>query len=490
MRRLLCLLLVVSMPLGMFAAAKKSKKKAVTDQSVVSITLPVTSKSAAAKKAFEQGVVDYENLKMANSLDQWRNAVKLDPDFALAYSFISNVSTDPTEKAATREKAKALAAKVTPAEQSFIRWYAATQENDFITAISSMNDLLSQLPKDKRVRLYASTWSLTHGAYERALDLAEQALAIDAKYPAALNQAGYASVYLGQMDKAFAMMEDYLALQPNEANPQDSFAEFLRMDGKFTQALDHYHAALRIDPKFDSSQIGIADTLNLMGEYDKAREEYAKAAQVAPDEPTRLTYLSHMPQTYVREGKYEDADKAFEGIIAKVHAASMGALESAILRDMALYQKDDARSFALLDRAEKVLTEHEVSAADREGAMAFILRDRVMRAAACRNKDVKTAALDRLKLMAENSRRDDIQQAFHLATGAALISEKKNGEAIEHLYEAASNPRALQLLATAFQNMKASTEAASVRHKLAHLHEPTMENAIATAALRATDKTN
>lgn len=490
MRRLLCLVLVLSMPLCALAAVKKSKKRAKPAEPVASATLPVTSRSLPAKKAFEQAMVDYENMKFPEALDQWRLATKLDPDFALAYSFISRVTSDPAEETTAREKANVLAAKVTPSEQLLIRWFSSTQENDYIAAISAMNDLLAQFPKDKRLRYYASTWSLINGAYERTLELAEQALALDPNYPPALNEAGYASAYLGQMDKAFSLMERYISLLPNEANPHDSFAEFLRMDGKFAQALDHYRAALRIDPEFDSSQIGIADTLNLMGEYDRAREEYAKAAKMAPSEASRLACLSRAPQTYVREGKYEEADKAFEEVVTKVHAAGLGGLESAILRDVALYQRDEAKSFALLDRAEKALSEQDVSAADREGEMACILRDRVVRAADSRNKEAKTAALDRLKLMAGNSRRVDIQQAFHLAMGASLISEKKNGEAVEHLYEAASNPRALQLLATAFKNMKASSEAASVRQKLARMHEPTMENAVALATLRATEKAN
>ncbi len=476
------------MPLGSFAATKKKSKAKKAAAPVVSTTLPVTSKSVPAKKAFEQGVLDYENLKVSEALEQWRRATKLDPEFALAYAFISRVSSDPVETDGATARAKALADKVTPAEQLLIRWYAATRENDYIAAISAMNDVLGQFPRDKRLHEYASTWFLGHGAYERALDLSEQALAIDPNYPAALNEAGYACAYLGQMDKAFAMMEKYISLLPNEANPQDSFAEFLRMDGKFPQALDHYRAALRIDPKFESSQLGIADTLTLMGEFDKAREEYAKAADMAPDEPTRLLYLSHVPLTYVREGKYAEANAAFEEVIGKVHAAGLGALESAVLRDSALYQKDDAKASELLDRAEKALNEHQVSAADREGEMAYILRERVIRAAASRNKEAKTAALDRLKLMADNSRREDIQQAFHLAMGASLIAEKKNGEAVEHLYETASNPRALQMLATAFQNMKALSEAASVRQKLARLHEPTMENAVANAALSGKEK--
>lgn len=484
MRRLICLLVVVALPVACFAAPKKVQKKVKQSASVVSDTLPVTTKSTDAKALFEQGIAYYENLKLTQALDKWRQAAKLDPDFALAHSFIARVTVDPAEQLSELQKAKIAAVKATPQEQLVVKWFADSQENKFIDAIAAMNDVLAQLPRDKRLRYYASSWFLTHGSNERSAELANDALALDPDYPAALNELAYAYAMLGQMTDALVAMEKYVALLPNDVNPQDSFAELMRMDGKFPQALDHYRAALRIDPTFDSSQVGIADTLSLMGKYADAREAYAEAMKIAPDAATRLQYRSRLPQTYVREGKFDEADKSFEEVAAEAHSLGIGALESSILRDMALYQKNDVKAFALLDRAEKAVTEHEVSSASRATEMAYILRDRVVRAAACKNQEVKTAALARLSAMAESDRHDLIQQAYHLALGASLLTEKKNGEAIEHLYENARNPRALQLLATAFDNMKAASEAASMRQKLTRFYEPTMEQAVATASLR------
>jgi tetratricopeptide (TPR) repeat protein len=466
------------------AAPKKAQKKSKSTAPVVSNTLPVTSKSEPAKALFEQGVAYYENLKLTEALDKWRQAVKLDPDFALAHCFIFRVTLDPAEQLGELQRAKAAAANATPQEQLFIRWFADSQENKFINAITAMNDLLAQLPKDKRLRYYASSWLLTHGSNERSVELGQEALALDPNYPAALNELAYAYAMLGQMNDALTNMERYVSLLPNEVNPHDSFAELMRMDGKFSQALEHYRSALRIDPSFDSSQVGIADTYLLMGEYDQAREAYAVAIKMAPDAATRLQYRARIPQTYVREAKWEQADKAFEGVIAEAHSLGIGGLEASALRDMALFQKDDSRAFALLERAETALNEHEITGATRAIETAYILRDRVIRAAACNNQEVRGGALARLNAMAETDRRDLVQQAYHLATGASLIMEKKNGEAIEHLYENSTNPRALALLATAFQNMKAASEAASVRQKLARFYEPTMEQAVATARLR------
>jgi tetratricopeptide (TPR) repeat protein len=483
MRRLVCLLLLIMLPLCVFARQKKGKRTPPPAPATRPAAMPLTTRSAAAAVDFEQGMAAYENLNTPQSIDLFRQAVKKDPEFAQAWLMISRSSFDPAEIATSREKAKALAPKASPDEQLFIRWMAGSQENDLVGAIAAMNDLLSKYPKDKRLLFFSAVWFFNQGAVEPSLQMSERALACDPNYAPALNEAGYAYAQLGQMDKAFATMERYIAQLPKEANPQDSYAEMLRMDGKFDQALEHYRAALNIDAKFYGSQLGIADTYTLMREFEKARQAYLVAADEAPDAAVRLQYLGQSAQTWVREGKFDEADKHYTEVIANTHDAGLRALESALLSDMALYQKDDAKAFELLDRAEEQVNDESVPASDREDRLASILRDRVVRGAECGNGKVEQAALAQLKAMAENSRKANVQQAYHLAMGASLVAAKKNGEAIEHLYENASNPRALQLLATAFGNMKAGSEAASVRQKLSRLNEPTMEQAVARAAL-------
>ena len=49
---------------------------------------PVTTSSAAAARYFETGMVHYENHRWNFALRDWREAVALDPKFALAYTWI------------------------------------------------------------------------------------------------------------------------------------------------------------------------------------------------------------------------------------------------------------------------------------------------------------------------------------------------------------------------------------------------------------------
>jgi hypothetical protein len=66
---------------------------------------PVTTSSAAAARYFETGMVHYENHRWNFALRDWREAVALDPKFALAYTWICFTTTDPAEESQDRAKA-------------------------------------------------------------------------------------------------------------------------------------------------------------------------------------------------------------------------------------------------------------------------------------------------------------------------------------------------------------------------------------------------
>ena len=253
-------------------------------------SLPVTTSSAEARALYAKGMADYENLYLERCNDDWRAAVKADPNLAVAWAWIAFNSGDPKEVNAAREKAKAIAPKLTPGEQLMIAWIAKVQEGDFIGGISAMNDMLEMYPKDKHLLYLAGNWLMGENGDEQAMRFMEKALALDKNYPAALNDLAYLHARNREFAKAFAAMDRYVALLPNEPNPHDSYGELLRMAGNFEASLRHYRAALKMDPDFVTSQLGLGDTYALMGNQEQARIEYDKAIRYAHNEADRLDY--------------------------------------------------------------------------------------------------------------------------------------------------------------------------------------------------------
>ena len=76
-------------------------------------TLPITTSSAKARELYVKGMEDYENLYLERCNDDWRAAVKEDPNLAVAWAWIAFNSGNPQEVSAARAKAKDLAPKTT-----------------------------------------------------------------------------------------------------------------------------------------------------------------------------------------------------------------------------------------------------------------------------------------------------------------------------------------------------------------------------------------
>src|SRR5215470_1625214 len=120
---------VVSFTSSSFAHNAKTGKSA---------SLPITTSSAKARELYIKGMEDYENLYLERCNEDWREAVKEDPNLAVAWAWIAFNSGNPQEISAARAKAKDLAPKTHPGEQLMISWIVKVQEGDFLGGITAM----------------------------------------------------------------------------------------------------------------------------------------------------------------------------------------------------------------------------------------------------------------------------------------------------------------------------------------------------------------
>jgi len=121
-----------------------------TEEADASNDMPMTTSSSEARQLFLQGRDYRENWHMPQALQAWQNAVQKDPDFALAYLFISMHTTDPKAEAEARATAKRLAPQASHGEQLMIQWFTSAKEGNFVTAIAAMNDLVELYPRTSR----------------------------------------------------------------------------------------------------------------------------------------------------------------------------------------------------------------------------------------------------------------------------------------------------------------------------------------------------
>jgi tetratricopeptide (TPR) repeat protein len=448
--------------------------------------LRLTTKSPEARRLAEQAMVlDLDQVEQAEAIEMLRKAVNIDPEFAMGHEFLTQISLDPAEQVSEQQKAFATRNHASPGEQLAIEWYQDAMDHKLISAIIKMNDLLSRYPHDKWVVWMTTWWLTTETQYERSIEVYERSGIADS--PGLMNNMGYSYAYLRQFDKAFSLMDKYVAALPRDANPQDSYGEILRMAGHFEQSIEHYRAALAINPEFYSSQFGIADTYSLMGNQVRARKEYEIGfRKFSLPELHKIQWQTREAITYVREGDYAGADRAFQAIAEYTHSKNMSQVEADTYRQMAMYQQNAEHALALLKKADAALHEgkNAMQAAIKQES-SQILRARVEAALKAGNKKMVRSSLARLADLAQSSNDKLIENAYHGAAGAVAFSEGKYRESISHLEEDINNPFSLELLAAAYQKGGDRAEAQRTSETLANLNDPSLEQALVVPTFRA-----
>jgi len=476
---------VVSLGFLLGASAGMAKEATAAKAAAQTATLPLTTKSPEARRLAEQAVAMYvDYVRQNDAIDILHKALKLDPQFAMGHELLAQVSLDSAEQVNEQKKAFDLRSHASSSEKTLIEWYQDASDHKLISAITKMNDLLSQYPQDKRVVWMTTWWLMTQAQYERALAVYAKSGINDS--PGLMNNMAYNLADLRRFDEAFDFMDQYVKAIPGDPNPQDSYAEILRLAGHFDKAIEHYQAALAIDPKFYSSQFGIADTYFLMGDQARARKEYEIGFQKFPlAELQQIMWQTREATTYVREGDQKGANQAFRAIALYAHARNISQVEADTYRQMAMYQRNPKFATVLLDKADAALAEGKNSTQTTiQQEAAQIQRARVELAIRSGQIDRAHSGVDALSKMADSSGDNLIEQAYEGAAGAVLMSEFKYEEAVTHLEGDVNNPLSLQLLKEAYQKTGNRAAAKRTSDTLAGMNDPTLEQAMVVPAFR------
>jgi predicted Zn-dependent protease len=450
--------------------------------------VPVTTSSPDARHDYELALLYHEDLLFTDKgLVSLRQAVKADSQFALAQATLAYFTTDPVEERREYALAQKNLVSASPDERLLILWMDGVKNGGLVPAIAAMNDLLAKYPNDKRLANMAAEWLCTgQAAYEHGEKILKNVLQNDPNYFPALNNLAYCYALNGQPNLAPPLMDQYVIALPAQPNPQDSYGEIMRMLGDYPAALDHYRKALQIDPSFYTSQLGIASTYALMGDEERARAEYLKAISGTKERATKLDYRILWAMTYYRESQLERGSREFAKLAAEAHAADLPVEEAEIHRNMALFNPEPHRALGSLDAARLVLTEnHEISQGSREIELANILQTRAFIAERAGMADAAQKAVKPLSAMAQTSRSNIVQQAYHSANGAVLMMQEKYDAAISELMEDPQNPLSLQLLADAQNKAGKAADAQKTLATLAAINDERVETAFVVPQARA-----
>lgn len=449
-------------------------------------SMPLSTKSAKALRLLNEAwVLDSDKGEPKKSIELMHKIVKLDPKFAMGHEILAQISLDPAEQVKEQAEATATKGNATPVEQTMVDWFQNAADHNLIPAITSMNEVVRQYPRDRWVVFLANSWLMAQTQYERAVEVYEKSGIKNS--PGLMNNVAYTYAHMRQFKKAFALMDQYVKMMPHDANPNDSYAELLRLAGHYKAAIEHYRAALAINPQFYTSAYGIADTYLLMGEEVRARQEYKKAFEKFPSVPEMelIQWRTREATTYLYEHDFASANKAFGSLAEYAHSKQMSQVEADTYRQMAMYQPHSADGFKLLSKAEQALQEgSNATKAEIHQQAAQILRARIELAIKAGDLKAADTALVSLAQLSESSNDKMIDASYQGAEGARLFHARKYKTAISHLEEDGDNPLSIKRLVAAYRATGYVSGAKRTEEVLATFSDPTVEQALVVPAFR------
>jgi len=442
-------------------------------------SIPVSTRSAEARKAAELALDKYEAVLLDDAIVHAKHATELDHNFALGYAVLSFASRRGVPNEAAMNRAKALLPLATPDEQLMVRWMTSLQDRNLLPAIASMNDLLKRYPKDKHVLYLTSEWLYLQEDFERSQKMMESLRDLDPNYPPVLNMLGYSYIESGHPDpaKAVAALRHYAEVEPSSPNPEDSLGEVLRYAGDDEGSLEHYGAALQVDPTFFTSQLGLGDTLTLMGKFDDARLEYDKALLVSENNRDLLHALYQKALIYFWEGKAEQGRAALAELATQAAEKKEPNAQAEIALGAAMLAADYSGELQQLHALEEKLQNavEGMNGADRGGALANVLSEEARVASQHGDHAEADQAISKLAQFAAKSGDLLVGNHYETARGFQLLSQGDLSGAIEQLSANRRSPLAVQQMATAQQEAGDKKAAEESLYQLKFQRAPTVE---------------
>jgi tetratricopeptide (TPR) repeat protein len=441
--------------------------------------IPVSTRSVEARKFAELSLDKYENALLHDAVVQAQHATEKDPNFALGYALLSFASRTGIPDGAALERAKVLLPHAPADEQLLVRWMVGIQDHNLLPAIASMNDLLKRYPKNKHVLYLVSEWLFFQQDFDRSQKMMESLLQIDSKFPPVLNMLGYSYIQSVHPDpaKAVAYENRYIAADPSSPNPEDSMGEVLRYTGDDHGALEHYSAALQIDPTYFNSQLGLGDTLTLMGKYDDARSEYDKAVLISEDNRDLLHASYQKALVYFWEGRAEEGRSVLSNLAAEAAQKNEPNGQFEIAFGSAMLAADFASELHQLRALEEKLQNNVegMSGSDRAGALANVLSEEARVASQHGLPDTAQEAISKLERLAAQTAGLLVENPYETARGYLLLSQGDLTNAVDELSANRLSPLAVQQLGVAQQKLGNQSAAAESTNQLKYQRAATVE---------------
>ncbi|MGZ4824519.1 MAG: protein kinase domain-containing protein [Terriglobales bacterium] len=300
--------------------------------------------------------VDYEQRYLNHdAVREFTEAVRLDPQFALAYLHLSNnylFTADLRKADEVSQQVAKLQSRLPRHEQLLFEASQTRRGRDTEGLVRTLEAIVAEFPRDtdSRARLGVTLHLVDHD--ERGIKLLRDGLAQDPKDENLINIMGYSYANVGDLSSALRANDEYLAMRPKDSNPWDTRGDILFKLGRDDEAIAAYRKALELTPDFQDYQeyVKLGWVYADQGKYalaDAALQEYAQHTTAL----TKLSLPIIQAQWQQMRGNFEGALANYRKAVAQLAGAGQNSTAADALQSMATVARLSGKTASALSFA-------------------------------------------------------------------------------------------------------------------------------------------
>ena len=314
-----------------------------------------STSNVEAYRHYQQGVDYGRRYLTTDAIRELEEAVRLDPQFALAYMRLADQYRLQGDLRRSNElgiKVGQLQARLPRYEQLSLQVLKTSRSRDPEAELAARQALVSEFPRSSLDRGILAVILSAFGKREQALELLKQGLALDPKNEDLLNFQCYGLAAAGDLNGALAANDSYMAVRPGDPNPLDTRGDILFMAGRDDEAVASYRKVLELKPDFSDylEYLKLAIVYTDQKKPDMAHAAFQQVSQRASP-LSRLYGPGFEAQFKQTEGDLEGALASYREAVLQLERSKQSQAAETFLRPFAglsimLGEDSSALSFA------------------------------------------------------------------------------------------------------------------------------------------------
>jgi tetratricopeptide (TPR) repeat protein len=237
-----------------------------------------------AYRHYELGVDFARRLLTPEAVHEMEEAVRLDPQFALAYYRLAGGYAALGDLRKSQElwpKIEQLQSRLPRKDLLEVQAEEAFRAGDAARGDQILESLLAEFPRQDVAREELARKLFDESEFDRSISTLKEGLDLDPRNEALLNMLGYGESGIGDLPDALHADDQYMAVRSNDPNPWDTRGDILYQSERDDDAVEAYRKVFALKPDFQN----YADYLKLAEVYadqkkfdlaDSALQEYGK----------------------------------------------------------------------------------------------------------------------------------------------------------------------------------------------------------------------